>query len=96
MIAGEIHEVPNAIQDEVDLMENYFGEGNIENEYDKIVSKIYDVKGNVIDHLPVYFYNMRNEQNQKLLGSSIECNDYVLYLEQNLVLETTKEVRSLK
>lgn len=82
MILGEIHEVPDAVQDEVDLMENFFGDGNIENEYDKIVSDIYDVDGNVIDRLPVYFYNMRNSQNRKLLGDIIICNDYVTYIEQ--------------
>lgn len=82
MILGEIHEVPDEVQNEVDLMENFFGDGNIENEYDKIVNDIYDIDGNVIDRLPVYFYNMRNSQNRKMLGDIIRCNNYVTYIEQ--------------
>ena len=84
MILGEIHEVPDEVQDAVDLMEGFFGEGNIENEYDKTVSEIYDSDGNVIDRLPVYFYNMRNPRNRELLGNVILCGDYVAYLQQKV------------
>lgn len=80
MVFGEIHEVPDEVQDEVDLMEGYFGVGKTENEYDKIISEIYDEDGKVIDRLPVYFYNLRNKENRRILGSIIECNDYVAYL----------------
>ncbi|MCM1175131.1 MAG: gamma-glutamylcyclotransferase [Blautia sp.] len=82
MVAGEIHEVPDAVQDEVDLMEGFFGEGVMENEYDKTVSDIYDADGNVIDRLPVYFYNVRNAKNRELLGDVIAGNDYVAYLQE--------------
>lgn len=81
MILGEIHEVPDEVQDEVDLMESFFGEGNPENEYDKIISVIYDDSGKVLDYLPVYFYNIKNPENKKLLGNIIMCNDYVAYME---------------
>lgn len=84
MILGEIHEVPDEVQNAVDLMEGFFGEGNIENEYDKIVSNIYDEDGNVIDHLPVYFYNVKNAGNKELLGDIILCNDYVAYLQERV------------
>lgn len=82
MILGEIHEVPDEVQDEVDLMEGFFGEGVMENEYDKTVSEIYDADGNVIGHLPVYFYNVRNAGNRALLGEVITKNDYVAYLQE--------------
>lgn len=82
MILGEIHEVPDAVQDEVDLMEGFFGEGVLENEYDKTVSDIYDAEGNVIDRLPVYFYNVRNAENRALLGEIIAGNDYVAHLQE--------------
>lgn len=82
MILGEIHEVPDRVQDEVDLMEGFFGEGNIENEYDKIVREIYDADGTVIDHLPVYFYNVRNPRNRELLEEVILYNDYVMHLRE--------------
>lgn len=82
MVLGEIHEVPDKVQDEVDLMEGFFGEGVMENEYDKTVSEIYDADGNVIDHLPVYFYNVRNAGNRALLGEVITGNDYVAYLKE--------------
>ena len=82
MVLGEIHEVPDEVQDEVDLMEGFFGEGVIENEYDKTVSDIYDADGKVIDCLPVYFYNVRNAENRELLGEIITGNDYVAYLQE--------------
>lgn len=82
MILGEIHEVPDSVQDAVDLMENFFGDGKPENEYDKIISDIYDSKGNIVDHLPVYFYNLRNPKNAALLGDVIACNDYAAYIKQ--------------
>lgn len=81
MVLGEIHEVPDEVQDAVDLMEGFFGEGRLENEYDKILSTIYDGQGRVIDQLPVYFYNLRNPENRELLGDIITCNDYVAYRE---------------
>lgn len=82
MVLGEIHEVPDEVQEEVDLMECFFGEGRMENEYDKIVHPIYDSEGNIIEHLPVYFYNLRNPQNRELLGDVITCNDYVAYMKK--------------
>lgn len=80
MILGEIHEVPDEVQDAVDLMEGFFGEGNMENEYDKTLTEIYGADGKVVDFLPVYFYNVRSPRNRKLLGDIITCNDYVAYL----------------
>lgn len=89
MILGEIHEVPDKVQDDVDLMEGFFGEGRMENEYDKIISTIYDAAGKVIDRLPVYFYNLRNPENSGLLGDVILCDDYVKYLEERGSLYST-------
>lgn len=79
MVLGEIHEVPDDIQDAVDLMEGFLGEGRPENEYDKIISTIYDAQGKAIACLPVYFYNLRNPKNRELLGDVITCSDYVTY-----------------
>ena len=84
MILGEIHEVPDEVQDAVDLMEGFFGEGRMENEYDKIVSEIYDADGQVMDRLPVYFFNLRNPKNSNLLGNVISCGDYVKYMEEKI------------
>lgn len=93
MILGEIHEVPDQVQDEVDLMEGFFGEGNPENEYDKIVSEIYDADGKVMDNLPVYFYNLRSPGNRILLGDVILCNDYVRYVQENLCNSSSHPLR---
>ncbi len=82
IILGEIHHVPDEVQAEVDLMECYFGEGNPENEYDKILCEIYDAHGKMIDHLPVYFYNLRKPENRAALGEVITCNDYVAYVKE--------------
>ena len=83
MIKGEMYEIPDRLQDAVDLMEGFLGEGNIENEYDKIVSEIYNADGRMIACMPVYFYNVRNLKNKELLGDMIVCNDYVKYLSEN-------------
>lgn len=80
MIIGEIHEVDNLALEAVDKMENYYGEGHIDNEYDKILLDILDENKKVIEQLPVYFYNLRNEKNQSLLGDIIKENDYVTYI----------------
>ncbi|MEZ3506800.1 MAG: gamma-glutamylcyclotransferase [Lachnospiraceae bacterium] len=82
MILGEIHEVPAEVQDAVDLMEGFYGEGRMENEYDKIVSIIYNAEGEVMGELPVYFYNLRNLNNGRALGDVILCDDYIKYLQE--------------
>lgn len=82
MIRGEIHEVPDEVQDAVDLMEGFFGEGKIENEYDKIVTTIYNAKGEAMGELPVYFYNLRNPENRRILGDVIFCDDYIKFLQE--------------
>ena len=83
MIAGEIMELNNEdLVKELDALEGFVGEGNINNEYDKITTDIYDDVGNVIDQLPVYFYNIRNSKQLNQLGSEITCCDYVKFIYQ--------------
>lgn len=91
MVLGEIHEVPDEVQDAVDLLECFFGEGKLENEYDKIIRTIYDAQGNEIDQLPVYFYNLRNPKNQERLGDIITCNDYVAHRRSCVLSEAEAE-----
>lgn len=81
MVLGEIHEVPDEVQDAVDLMEGFYGEGKMENEYDKIVRIIYNAEGKVMEKLPVYFYNLRKPENKRALGDVILCDDYIKFLQ---------------
>lgn len=80
MILGEIHELNHEIRKSIDEMEEYFGEGCIDNEYNKVVCDIYDDKGNLLDRLPVYVYNTKNLEKAKLIDKEIICHDYVQYL----------------
>lgn len=81
MIAGEIMEVDDdEIFHELDELEGYLGEQHIDNEYDKVICPIYDDRGNVIDHLPVYMYNIRNEKQKNRLSSRIMECDYVAFM----------------
>ena len=59
-------------------MESYFGENNPNNEYNKIVCDIYDDNETIIEQIPVYVYNDKNEDNARLLDEEIG-NDFVKY-----------------
>lgn len=81
MIAGEIMEVDDDhIFDELDVLEGYLGDMHIDNEYDKVIRTIYDDQGNEIDRLPVYVYNMRNENQKNRLSLRIMEGDYVAFM----------------
>lgn len=80
MILGEIHQIPDELQPEIDLLESYYGENNPKNEYNKIQCSIYNSQGTQIARLPVYFYNLNNPENKAALGAPIACNDYVTYM----------------
>lgn len=80
MVLGEIHEVSEETLQLVDEMEGYLGDGNIQNDYNKVICDVYNVDNQVIDHLPVYVYNMDNHDNAVLLGDEIKGGDYVSYV----------------
>lgn len=78
-IIGEIHEVSDECLKEIDRMEGYISKGHILNDYDKIICDVY-VEDEIIDHLPVYVYNLNNPSNKGTLGEKIECGDFVKYI----------------
>ena len=78
MILGEIHEVDDEFIKVLDVLESYFGENNPNNEYNKIVCDIYDDNETIIEQIPVYVYNDKNESNARLLDKEIG-NDFVKY-----------------
>ena len=78
MILGEIHEVDDEFIKVLDVLESYFGENNPNNEYNKIVCDIYDDNETIIEQIPVYVYNDKNEDNARLLDEEIG-NDFVKY-----------------
>ena len=79
MVLGEIFEVDQETFDRMDEMEGYVP-GRFENEYDKVETDILDAQGNVIDRLPVYWYNVKPEYQKALLDQVIESGDYVAYM----------------
>lgn len=81
-VLGEIYEVDDEFVSSLDDLESYYGEGNINNEYDKVVCDIYDENRNVVDHIPVYIYNNRNLNNSALLDKVIESGDFVKYVNE--------------
>lgn len=78
MVLGEIHEVDDEFIKVLDVLESYFGENNPNNEYNKIVCDIYDDNKTIIEQIPVYVYNDKNEDNARLLDKEIG-NDFVKY-----------------
>lgn len=82
-VLGEIMEIEGEeILKELDELETYLGEGNPDNEYDKVWMEIEDAQGNMIDHLPVYVFNMRNPKHQDILGAQIISGDYVAFMKE--------------
>lgn len=86
MIIGEIHEVNDKTLKLINELECYYGENCIENEYDQMICPIYDRHNHFLENLPVYVFNMRNPENQKILGERIECLDYVRYINEKTTL----------
>lgn len=82
MIVGDVMNMDETFSlDAVDDMEGFYGEGNVNNEYDKIVCPIYGAdQKTILDHLPVYMYNITNPEQKDSLETLIECNDYVEFM----------------
>lgn len=80
-IIGEIYEIQQAEADALDELEGY-QPGNVDNEYDKIVSEICLQDAATTVALPVYYFNMRKRDHQKRLGDKICENDYVAYMKR--------------
>ena len=85
-VLGEIFEVDQETFDRMDVMEGYVP-GRYENEYDKIETDIFDASGNVIDRLPVYWYNIKLENQKNLLNEWISSGDYVAFMQKKETLE---------
>lgn len=59
-VIGEIITVENCDFEAIDKMENYFGENNPNNEYNKIKKEIKNLETGEIEILDVYMYNTTN------------------------------------
>lgn len=83
-ITGEIMELKDTqILTELDAMEGFIDEGNPENEYHRKLCDIYDEDKQVIERLPVYFYNDENPQFRKRLKAKIQSGDYVAFIKNS-------------
>ena len=84
-IVGEIIEVDDpSILQIIDELEEYFGEDDINNEYDKKFVDIYNEKDEKIDRLFVYFFNMRKESHKNSLDNRILHGDFIKYSKENV------------
>lgn len=83
-VLGEVMDMDESFSlKEVDEMEGFYGEGNLQNEYNKVTCNIYDVNKKVIlDRLPVYMYNLDNPKQKDTIENKIESGDYVTYIQQ--------------
>lgn len=88
LILGEIYEVDRNIVDLLDELESYFGENNLDNEYNKIVCDIFSDDGKIIDRIPVYVYNTNNPVNMMLLNEVISNGDFVRYSQNIWVIRS--------
>lgn len=61
-VIGEIITLENCDMDAMDAMENYFGEGNPLNEYNKIPMEVKNLETGEIEILNIYAYNKTNPQ----------------------------------
>lgn len=60
IVKGEIISLDNCDMDAMDAMENYFGENNPNNEYNKIPKEVLNLETGNIEILNVYVYNQTN------------------------------------
>lgn len=81
-ILGEIMDMDETFSlTAVDEMEGFYGEGNILNEYDKVICDIYDIdKKTILDRIPVYMYNQENPSHNHKIDKKIISGDYVTYI----------------
>ena len=79
-VYGELYEVDEKTLATLDSLEDYVP-GRFDNEYDKVLTEIFDETGEVIDQLPVYWYNIKPQHQRLLLEKYIQEGDYVKYLE---------------
>lgn len=80
---GELYEFPDStenltkILENLDKMENYYGENHPENEYNKLYLDIYDSSFNKADKAYVYVFNINNPKLKNSLEEKIENNDFL-------------------
>lgn len=80
---GELYEFsenadnPEKIFENMDKMEEYYGENNINNEYNRLYLDIYDSNYKKADSAYVYVYNLENPLLKDSLENKIENNDYL-------------------
>lgn len=78
MIIGDIYTLEDDFDfSDMDAYEEYYGEGNKSNLYDRVLLPIYDKSGVYKCDAYVYLYNMRADNAKEELGSIIESNDYL-------------------
>lgn len=77
-ILGEIYEIDEEVASAIDKLEGYQS-GNIHNNYDKKIATITCCDRQI--ELPVYFFNMKKEENIKMLAELIQEHDYVAYMQ---------------
>ncbi len=80
-IVGDLFEAEDnqELLEQLDQLESFYGEGCIDNEYNRINKLVVDENYEEIGECPIYFYNIKNPKLRETLGEIIEENDYCLY-----------------
>lgn len=78
MIIGDVYILEDDFDfSEMDVYEEYYGEGNEKNFYNRVMMPIYDENGSYKYDAFVYLYNTQGKEAMEKLGSVIESNDYL-------------------
>ena len=72
-----------AIMQTLDELECYFGENDLTNLYDKIITSVFNTETKKQEQLPVYFYNMKRPNVDPSILVSIKEGDWKIYTEKN-------------
>ncbi len=80
MILGEIYEISQETLSIIDKLANYTENHVSSNTYIRQKEYVYNEKGEVIDNVYIYVYNMDNLANIASIGDYIKENDYIQFL----------------
>ncbi|MGL5964245.1 MAG: gamma-glutamylcyclotransferase family protein [Fusobacteriaceae bacterium] len=83
IVKGEIITLENCDMDAMDKMENYFGENNPQNEYNKVSKEIKNLETGEIEILEVYIYNKTNPEFSYENLVNISSGDWREFKEKN-------------
>lgn len=77
-VLGEIYEIDEVVEQQLDKLEGY-SPYSTENEYEKKIRDIYDEDMQFLYPLSVYMFNMEKDTHKSIIKNKIPSGDYVAY-----------------